>query len=203
MRQKYKVFTEQGGILICDSRKNNIVQQGPTSFSDFAQFSALTGNTIIHISAENPKQKIDELFAHFQFRIAAGGLLIHNQELLMIHRNGFWDLPKGHVDMDEAIEEAALREVREECGVSTSVQLVDFFRPTYHAYLYNSESVLKRTDWFIMSCPSREKLTPQIEEGISECKWVPFREIDVYLEQAFISIRELIIEFMKVNPIDT
>ena len=54
-----------------------------------------------------------------------------------------------------------------------------------------------------MICSSKEKLIPQIEEGISECKWVPFREIDIYLEQTFMSIRELVMEFMKLNAIDT
>ena len=65
MRQKYKVFTEQGGILICDSRKNNIPQKEPHSFSDFAQFSAFVGKDIIEVAAEEPEIRLKELFSNF------------------------------------------------------------------------------------------------------------------------------------------
>ena len=202
MRQKYKVFTEQGGILICDSRKNNLPPKAPCSFHDFPQFSAFVGQNIIDVYAENPKIRYRELFSSFKPIRAAGGLLLFKQELLLIYRNGFWDLPKGHVDENESIEDAALREVKEECGISDCIQLVDFFRQTCHAYLYKSDSVLKRTDWFIMKCRLKEKAVPQIEEGISECKWVPINELDRYLGQTFISIRELLVEFIEVNNLN-
>ena len=49
---------------------------------------------------------------------AAGGLLTdENGRLLCIHRIGHWDLPKGKLEAGEALEEAAAREVEEECGV--------------------------------------------------------------------------------------
>tara|TARA_B100001059_G_scaffold159299_1_gene158893 strand:- start:1297 stop:1908 length:612 start_codon:yes stop_codon:yes gene_type:complete len=203
MGQKYKVFTEQGGILICDSRKNNLAPKAPNSFFDFLQFSEFVGQNIIEVYAENPKIRYRELFSSFKSIRAAGGLLLYKHELLLIYRNGFWDLPKGHVDQNESIQDAALREVKEECGISGRVQLVDFFQQTYHTYLYKTDSVLKRTDWFIMKCPSKERLIPQIEEGISECRWVPVTEIDHYLGQTFISIRELLIEFIEVNNLNT
>ena len=53
-----------------------------------------------------------------------------------------------------------------------------------------------------MKTTSKEKLNPQIEEGISECKWVPIDELDQYLSQSFISIRELIYDFIKVNRLN-
>ena len=202
MRQKYKVFTEQGGILICDSRKNNIPQKEPHSFSDFAQFSAFVGKDIIEVAAEEPEIRLKELFSNFKSIKAAGGLLIHEKELLLIFRNGFWDLPKGHIEQNETVENAALREVKEECGLSSLINIVDFFQRTYHVYLFRSDSVLKITDWYIMKTTSKEKLNPQIEEGISECKWVPIDELDQYLSQTFISIRELIYDFIKVNHLN-
>ena len=202
MGQKYKVFTEQGGILICDSRKNNILQKGPHSFSDFAQFSAFVGQDIIKVAAEKPEIKLKQLFSNFKLIKAAGGLVIHEKELLLIYRNGFWDLPKGHVEDNETIDDAALREVKEECGLSNRIKIVDFFQQSYHVYFFDSDSVLKITDWYIIKTASKEKLNPQIEEGISECKWVPFDELDQYLNQTFISIRELIYDFIKVNNLN-
>ena len=66
--------------------------------------------------------------------IAAGGLVTNPQgQILWIFRRGFWDLPKGKVEKMESIEEAALREVEEECGIKQLVldKLID---KTYHIY---------------------------------------------------------------------
>ena len=38
-------------------------------------------------------------------------------EILLIYRNGVWDLPKGKIEFGESYEDAALREVAEETGV--------------------------------------------------------------------------------------
>ena len=50
---------------------------------------------------------------------AAGGIVIRDGEILLVHRERYddWSLPKGHVDPGETWEEAALREVREETGL--------------------------------------------------------------------------------------
>jgi len=53
---------------------------------------------------------------------------------------GLWNLPAGHVDEGETFEEAAMREAKEEAGItveierklSTTHQAVD--RPVFHAY---------------------------------------------------------------------
>ena len=49
---------------------------------------------------------------------AAGGIVYNNsQQILMIFRNNFWDLPKGKLELNEKIEDCAIREVEEETGV--------------------------------------------------------------------------------------
>jgi hypothetical protein len=56
---------------------------------------------------------------NFKSITAAGGLVENeHQDVLMIYRRDKWDLPKGKVDEGETIPEAALREVKEECGVN-------------------------------------------------------------------------------------
>ena len=49
---------------------------------------------------------------------AAGGLVVRDGELLLVHRPRYsdWSLPKGKLDPGETWEQAALREVEEEIG---------------------------------------------------------------------------------------
>jgi 8-oxo-dGTP diphosphatase len=52
---------------------------------------------------------------------AAGGLIVDDAgRVAVVHRPRYddWSLPKGKLDPGETWEEAAVREVREECGLS-------------------------------------------------------------------------------------
>lgn len=199
MGQKYKVFTEQSVIFIGDSLKKDIPRIKTISFKDFTHFRTALSKGPVQIVKTATDQIFENLFIHFEKVISAGGILIHGNKILLIYRNGQWDLPKGHVDLNESIESAAIREVIEECGVSEDISVLKFFRKSYHAYAYQSKSILKETHWFLLKSSQLQNTTPQIEEGITECKWVPIDELNEYLLLSFKSIQELLHEFIHVN----
>ena len=53
-------------------------------------------------------------------QFSAGGVLVRGEEILLISPSGgdHWQLPKGHIEPGETLEETAVREVREETGVT-------------------------------------------------------------------------------------
>ena len=122
---------------------------------------------------------------------ASGGVVLNNEKLLMIYRNGFWDLPKGKMEANESESECAVREVIEECGVD-SLRAIKFLKYTYHTYIEDDQSILKKTSWYLMSSNSKKKLTPQISEGISKVMWVKKTEISSKLDKSFENIKDLI-----------
>ena len=54
-----------------------------------------------------------------QHEKAAGGVVVRDGEVVVVHRPRYedWTLPKGKLDPGETLEEAALREVEEETGL--------------------------------------------------------------------------------------
>jgi 8-oxo-dGTP diphosphatase len=52
--------------------------------------------------------------------LAAGGLVLRDGRVAIVHRPRYddWSLPKGKLDEGESFEEAALREVEEETGLT-------------------------------------------------------------------------------------
>lgn len=130
---------------------------------------------IDHVSGvwfDDPDGRVWEWFqAVHTFVLAAGGAVTDEHgRLLVIHRLGLWDLPKGKVEPEEAIEEAAVREVREECGL-VDVRLVDALCSTWHTYERKGRAHLKRTDWFLMRASADEPLVAQSEEDIDAVEW--------------------------------
>src|SRR5437868_11884755 len=74
-------------------------------------------NAVFYLS-ESPDASWKIFLSYYTLVEAAGGLVQNNrEEFLLIKRLGKWDLPKGKLDYDESPEEAAIREVEEECGI--------------------------------------------------------------------------------------
>jgi len=111
--------------------------------------------------------------------------------LLMIFRNGKWDLPKGKLELNENIKECAIREVEEECGIA-GLSIVNALQDTYHTYEINGEKILKRTYWFAMYSDFKGNLVPQTEEGITQVDWVDKEQIVEKLNNSFGNIKELL-----------
>ncbi|MBO6515929.1 MAG: NUDIX domain-containing protein [Bacteroidia bacterium] len=122
---------------------------------------------------------------------AAGGLVFNPKgELLLIKRNGLWDLPKGKLEDGEDSAEGAMREVEEECSVS-GLRIVKDFMTSYHVYK-EDKWILKPTDWYLMEASDWENAKPQLEENIVDIKWV--KPEDIHLEDldTYLSIKDVL-----------
>lgn len=131
-------------------------------------------------------------FAAFAVPItAAGGLVINDRkEILLIERRGVWDLPKGKTELNESIEQSALREVQEETGLN-HLYIEEFLCNTYHYYNFKGEDVIKTTYWYKMQGSILDTIQPQAEEEITAVKWVPPGYLNKYLNNTFETIRDV------------
>ncbi|GMQ82996.1 MAG: hypothetical protein BMS9Abin05_2467 [Rhodothermia bacterium] len=113
--------------------------------------------------------------------IAAGGGIITRVKkdelhILLIHRKGVWDLPKGKQDPGESISQCAKREVKEELGISR-VKIVKALDVSVHVYSENRRFKVKTTHWFQMKTKDTT-FTPEKREGIKEVKWFSFNKAE-------------------------
>ena len=132
----------------------------------------------------------ERFFAEFKYVEAAGGIVCNEHgESLMIYRNNRWDLPKGHIDAGESVEECAVREICEETGVE-GAKIVRFLCNTLHAYGVYGVWELKRTAWYHLTADSCET-KPQAEEDILKAKWCTAEEVEENLRTTYPTIRNV------------
>lgn len=133
-----------------------------------------------------------------QLVIAGGGVVTNNKdEILLIHRRGYWDLPKGKLDSGENISDCAIREVHEETGIS-DLTINEFLDHSYHLYDTYGEDCLKITHWYSMTASSESLLIPQSEEDIDEVRWVKRSEIKSYYPATYATIRDILERYLKL-----
>lgn len=122
---------------------------------------------------------------------ASGGMVWSKEKaLLLIFRHNKWDLPKGKIEDEEAPEETALREVKEECGIQ-ELTLNEFIKTSYHTYWQHDNRFLKITYWFELLCNDPQNINPQTEEGIETIRWMDANGLHKALENTFPNLRTL------------
>ena len=96
--------------------------------------------------------------------------------LILKHRlGGHWSFPKGHVEARETEVQTALREVKEETGLS--IRLLDGFRKQVN---YSPRPGVDKSVVYFLGFAEDSRTTMQ-EEEVSEIRWVNINEAQKYL----------------------
>lgn len=157
----------------------------------YKQLGDLSGKNFLLLTAD-PKALFQHVKKSCLIIKAAGGLVANSKgNYLFIFRNKKWDLPKGKVEKDERMKEAALREVEEECGVKINTNDEKICK-TYHVYTLGSKIVLKKTNWYKMTVKGEPRLIPQKEEGITKACWLSRIQLDPILDNTYPSIMDVL-----------
>lgn len=85
---------------------------------------------------------------------SAGGLVVHLDRILLISTRAGrrWQLPKGHLEAGETSEQAAIRETREETGVSG--RIVAPLPHIDYAFSERGIRIRKRVDYYLLEYES-------------------------------------------------
>ncbi len=143
------------------------------------------------IEADNPASAFTEFISSLKREVAAGGVISNDKgQTLLFFRRGAWDMPKGHQEPGESLEECALREVQEETGL-THIALGEPICVTYHTYHRGGNFVLKESHWYRMTLTGREKVKVQTEEDIERASWCGPTRLPRLLRHAYPSIRDV------------
>ncbi len=136
------------------------------------------GQTII-IAYESKEELITAFENSLTQRIAAGGWVFNsNEELLVIDRLQHLDIPKGHLEEGETLEQCAIREVEEETGIR-NISIVRELGISRHIFQYSKdeEFILKITHWYEMRSDFTGKFIAQKEEGVEQVFWLSKNEL--------------------------
>jgi ADP-ribose pyrophosphatase YjhB (NUDIX family) len=106
---------------------------------------------------------------------SANVIVVNGQgELLLIHRtdNGNWAVPGGGMDLGESITDTAVRETREETGITCEITgLVGIYTNPRHVILYTSNGEVRQEFSIVFTAqPVGGELRPSSES--SEPQWV-------------------------------
>lgn len=117
-----------------------------------------------------PRQPTEE------YQHSAGGLVVRGDEVLLIATAGGrrWQLPKGHLEGAEQPSEAAVREVREETGVTGRV-VAPVSGIDYTFLERGMRRIRKHVDYFLLSYESGSEADFDPREVVS-ARWFSWPE---------------------------
>ena len=195
----YKIFINEKPFILATPSDNveafvqcKRVEHNPMLVSEYIKECETLKSKGILMITDDLEFAYKDFYTHFVPIEAAGGVVFNiNKEVLLIKRLGKWDLPKGKIDGNESDEEAAIREVEEECGIG-ALTITGTLPSTYHCYKQHNHRFLKITHWFKMNTTDAKPLVPQKEEHITEARWADWNDLNPDALDSYASIIDLL-----------
>jgi len=197
----YKVFFKERIIFLGDQEQsrncNGIVRRwnsGDHIMGWLQEFENDENCSLLFLYSCDVEALFQAFKSCFCYIEAAGGWVWNSKdEFLAIYRLGKWDLPKGKVEKNEKILQAAFREVEEECGVH-GMSMESVLPSTYHTYWMKGKWMLKQTYWFEMKYGGDETLVPQTQEDIVKAVWMSVDKLADFGSSTYDSLVEIVRE---------
>ena len=201
----YKVFFNQKPIVLTTEINT------PKEDSPFFYVKFTNKKFIVHVLKSKKVKmlflyhsKEEKLWYYFfnMFKLieAAGGLVrnLNTNQYLFIFRNKKWDLPKGRINKNEDVKNAAIREVEEETGVE-NLSIIKPLNTTFHIFKKNRKYRLKKTFWYSMTTDYDKELTPETREGIEKAIWINKDSIPSLKNKMYRNINLVISSYFDFN----
>lgn len=198
----YKVFFNERIVLLTDDFIRNFqlryglfykyrnVDDLKELISFYWKLKRINTLFIFHHDIEELRERFKSCFHQVN---ASGGLVCNTDgKYLIMKRREKWDLPKGKVNPGETFEQAALREVSEECGLN-GLEIINPLISTYHSYFLDDQTILKRTCWFEMTYSGNQEPVPELDEDITEIMWMDKEELGLIKDNTYPAILDILI----------
>lgn len=109
---------------------------------------------------------------------SAGAIIFHKSDrkieyLLLRHKLGHWDFPKGHMEKGETLKATASREVEEETGFSNIIFVPNFKVHIKYIYTWEGEKRFKVATFFLTE--SKTKRVKISKEHLGHT-WLSYKE---------------------------
>jgi ADP-ribose pyrophosphatase YjhB (NUDIX family) len=198
----YKIFFKDRVIILTNSISSDLTNDFGSilKYSNRGELIQFIDNFEKNVSIKsayiywhNANELLQQFRSCFKNLLAAGGLVwdAHSTSFLAMNRLGCFDLPKGKVEANETFEEAAVREVEEECNIE-DVKILNKLTTTFHTYHLKGQSILKETRWYEMVYNGDTVPTPQTEEDIEDVFWMSPQNIADITTKTYPSILEVL-----------
>ena len=120
---------------------------------------------------------------------------------LIQHAAGHWGFPKGHIDPGESEEQTALREAREEAGITDAK--LDTSRVFTESYGFekNGQQYQKTVRYFLAEVSRTDNVTPDEFKGeIPDMRWSLYPEALELIREQSKPLLEEAQEYLESRP---
>lgn len=97
---------------------------------------------------------------------------------LLRKADGYCVIPKGHIRKGEAVQDAAIREIKEELTLEETPEIISFLRTDSYTFALDDTNTThyKNVHLYVLRMNAKAEIIPNTDERFEAVEWVPFEK---------------------------